>query len=167
MAQPIYQIVLGLSPILVGLAMTIPRIVDAFTDPIMGLISDRYSSRWGRRRPFIFIGAIMMALTYIMIWMVPRTFGEGAMFTWLVTTSILFFLAYTIFSVPVTSLTYELTPDYRERTRVMAFWGFFFSAGNLTINWYSPAATNLFEDPLIGARWVSVVAGLLILVLWV
>ena len=104
----------------------------------------------------------MMALTYIMIWMVPRTFGEGAMFTWLVTTSILFFLAYTIFSVPVTSLTYELTPDYRERTRVMAFWGFFFSAGNLAINWYSPAATNLFDDPLIGARWVSVVAGLLI-----
>ena len=142
--------------------MTIPRIVDAFTDPIMGLISDRYTSRWGRRRPFIFIGAIMMALTYIMIWMVPSTLGEGAMFTWLVTTSILFFLAYTIFSVPVTSLTYELTPDYRERTRVMAFWGFFFNAGNLAINWYSPAATNLFEDPLIGARWVSVVAGLLI-----
>ena len=162
MAQPIYQIVLGLSPILVGLAMTIPRIVDAFTDPIMGMISDRHSSRWGRRRPFIFIGAIMMALTYIMIWMVPRTFGEGAMFAWLVTTSVLFFLAYTIFSVPVTSLTYELTPDYKERTRVMAFWGFFFSAGNLAINWYSPAATNLFDDPLIGARWVSVVAGILI-----
>ena len=68
----------------------------------------------GRRRPFIFIGAIMMALTYIMIWMVPRTFGEGAMFAWLVTTSILFFLAYTIFSVPVTSLTYELTPITRK-----------------------------------------------------
>lgn len=162
MAQPIYQIVLGLSPMLVGLAMTIPRIVDAFTDPIMGVVSDKFTSRWGRRRPFIFTGAIMMAFTYVMIWMVPRTLGEGAMFTWLVSSSILFFLAYTIFSVPVTSLTYELTPDYRERTRVMAFWGFFFNTGNLAINWYAPAATNLFDDPVIGARWVAVVAGVLI-----
>lgn len=162
MAQPIYQIVLGLSPMLMGLAMTIPRIVDAFTDPIMGVVSDKFTSRWGRRRPFIFTGAIMMAFTYILIWMVPRTLGEGALFTWLVVSSILFFLAYTVFSVPVTSLTYELTPDYRERTRVMAFWGFFFNTGNLAINWYSPAATNLFEDPVIGARWVAVVAGVLI-----
>jgi GPH family glycoside/pentoside/hexuronide:cation symporter len=162
MAQPIYQIVLGVSPMMVGLAMTIPRIVDAFTDPIMGVISDKYSSRWGRRRPFIFIGAIMMAITYVMIWMVPRTLGEGAMFSWLVISSILFFLAYTVFSVPVTSLTYELTPDYRERTRIMAFWGFFFNAGNLAINWYAPAATNLFEDPLVGARWVAIVVGVVV-----
>ncbi len=162
MAQPIYQIVLGLSPMLLGLAMTIPRIVDAFTDPIMGVISDKYSSRWGRRRPFIFIGAIMMAVTYILIWMVPRTLGEGAMFSWLLISSILFFLAYTVFSVPLTSLTYELTPDYRERTRIMAFWGFFFNAGNLAINWYAPASMNFFEDPLTGARWVSVIVGVVV-----
>jgi GPH family glycoside/pentoside/hexuronide:cation symporter len=179
MAQPIFQIFLGLSPMLMGLAMTIPRVLDAFTDPIMGTISDKYSSKWGRRRPFIFIGALMMAITYMMIWWVPRSFGEGALFTWLVVSSILFFLAYTVYSVPVTSLTYELTPDYRERTRVMAFWGFFFSAGNLAINWYSPLATNekyfgardavtgvfqngLLGDHLTGARIASVVAGVLI-----
>jgi MFS family permease len=50
LAQPIYQIFLGLNPVLFGLAMTIPRFVDAFTDPVMGMVSDRFRSRWGRRR---------------------------------------------------------------------------------------------------------------------
>ena len=163
LGQPVYQIVLGLNPVLFGLAMTIPRILDALTDPIMGSISDKFRSRWGRRRPFIFSGALLMAVTYIMIWMVPRDFSQQGLFAWLVVSSILFFLSYTIFSIPLTGMTYELTPDYHERTRVMAFWGFFFNLGNLFINWYAPAATSgFFGDSITGARWVSVLVGALV-----
>jgi glycoside/pentoside/hexuronide:cation symporter, GPH family len=163
MAQPIYQIVLGLNPVLFGLAMTIPRIWDAFTDPVMGRISDRHHSRWGRRRPFIFSGALAMALSFMLIWMVPRGLSEWATFSWLVVSSILFFTAFTVFSVPLTSLTYELTPDYHERTRVMAFWGFFVTAGNLFINWYpSAAAWEGFGDVLAGARWVALGLGVVV-----
>ena len=67
MAQPIFQIFLGLNPALFGLAMTIPRVWDAFTDPIMGRFSDRYKSKYGRRRPFVFIGAFAVALTFLSI----------------------------------------------------------------------------------------------------
>ena len=72
MAQPIYQILLGLNPMLFGLAMTIPRILEAFADPFMGAISDRHRSPHGRRRPFIFFGAIATAVLFCLIWMVPR-----------------------------------------------------------------------------------------------
>ena len=53
LAMPIYSIALGVSPALVGLATAIPRLLDAFADPIMGNISDNARTRWGRRRPFI------------------------------------------------------------------------------------------------------------------
>jgi GPH family glycoside/pentoside/hexuronide:cation symporter len=163
MAQPIFQIFLGLNPALFGLAMTIPRIWDAFTDPIMGRISDRFRSRWGRRRPFVLIGAITMAITFASIWMVPRDLGEMGTFTWLVVTSILFFTAYTIYSVPCYALACEQTPDYHERTRVMFFWALFFNTGNLCVNWYLPATNlDIFPDTLIGARWVSLGLGVLI-----
>lgn len=163
MAQPIFQIFLGLNPALFGLAMTIPRIWDAFTDPIMGRISDRFKSRYGRRRPFVLIGAILMALSFISIWFVPEAWGETAKFAWLVTTSILFFTAYTIFAVPCYALACEVTPDYHERTRVMFFWALFFNIGNLAVNWYAPATTlGIFENPLIGARWVALVVGVVV-----
>lgn len=165
MAQPIYQIFLGLNPALFGLAMTIPRIWDAFTDPVMGRISDRHKSRWGRRRPFVFAGAITMALSFLSIWMVPRNLPQAGLFAWLVVSSILFFTAYTVYSVPCNALVYEQTPDYHERTRVMFFWALFFNIGNLCVNWYMPA-TNLgiFADTLAGARWVSFALGLLIFI---
>jgi len=160
MAQPIFQIFLGLNPALFGLAMTIPRVWDAFTDPIMGRISDRYKSKYGRRRPFILLGAVTMCVSFISIWFVPHGWGEMPTFVWLVATSILFFTAYTVFSVPCYALACEVTPDYHERTRVMFYWALFFNIGNLCINWYTPA-TNWagFDNPLEGARWVALAVG--------
>ena len=165
MAQPIYQIGLGLSPLLFGIAMTIPRLVDAFTDPIMGAISDNFRSRWGRRRPFIFVGAILTALFFASIWFVPRGASSTIVFSYLLVTTLLYFGAFTIFSIPLTSLSYEMTPDYHERTRVMAFWGFFVTCGNFVINWYAPAAHwSVFGDPLTGARWVGLFVGIVVFV---
>lgn len=164
MAQPIYQIFLGLNPALFGLAMTIPRIWDAFTDPVMGRISDRFHSRFGRRRPFVFWGASAMALSFASIWLVPQTSSDTILFTWLVISSILFFTAYTVYSVPCYALACEQTPDYHERTRLMFFWALFFNIGNLCVNWYLPA-TNLscFPNTLVGARWVSAALGIFVL----
>ena len=50
---------LGMNPALLGLLAALPRFFDAFTDPLMGYISDNTKSRWGRRRPYIFVGAIL------------------------------------------------------------------------------------------------------------
>lgn len=156
MAQPIFQIFLGLNPALFGLAMTIPRIWDAFTDPLMGRISDRTVSRYGRRRPYVFLGSIAVALSFLTIWMVPQNMSEMGTFLWLTVTSVLFFTAFTVYSVPFNALVYEQTPDYHERTRLMFYFALFYNIGNLCVNWYVPATNwSGFENSLVGARWIA------------
>jgi GPH family glycoside/pentoside/hexuronide:cation symporter len=119
---------LGMNPALVGLLGAIPRLFDAFTDPIMGYVSDNAKTRWGRRRPFILVGALVSALAFALLWQLPVGRSEGYMFTWFLLGSLLFYTGYTIFATPWVALGYELTPDYHERTRLM---GTQFFIGNL------------------------------------
>ena len=67
LAYPVYNILLGVDAAWIGIALMIPRIWDSITDPIMGKISDNFKSKWGRRRPFIVIGAILMGLFFALI----------------------------------------------------------------------------------------------------
>ena len=67
---------LGMDPVLWGILFFVPRMFDALTDPIMGFISDNTSSRWGRRRPYIFIGAIIAGLSFIALWQIYPENGE-------------------------------------------------------------------------------------------
>src|SRR5688572_21210248 len=108
---------LGVDPVKLGLALAVPRIWEAFIDPLMGTVSDNFRSRWGRRRPFIVAGAAAMALIYGLVWMVSPAWSESTKLAYFTGVSVLFFTAYTVFSVPYASLTYEITPDYHERTR--------------------------------------------------
>ena len=135
LAIPVFQMQLGIEPALVGVALALPRLWDAITDPLMGNLSDNFKSRWGRRRPFVFVGAILMGLLFGLLWMVPEDWSETGQLVWLLVGSILFFTAATIFSVPLGSLYYEATPDYDERTRVMAFGAFWNRIGEVTYQW--------------------------------
>ncbi len=119
---------LGMNPALVGLLGAIPRLTDAFTDPMMGYISDNARTRWGRRRPFIFAGAIIAAIFFALLWQLPSGQSENFYFIYFLVGSLLFYLGYTIFATPWVALGYELTPDYHERTRLM---GTQFFIGNL------------------------------------
>ena len=62
---------LGMNPALVGLLAALPRLTDAITDPLMGYISDHTRSRWGRRRPYIFTGAIAVGIMFMILWQLP------------------------------------------------------------------------------------------------
>jgi len=110
---------LGMNPALVGLLGALPRITDAITDPLMGYISDNTESRYGRRRPYIFIGAIAVGIIFALLWQLPVARSEAFYFWYFLSGSILFYLAYTVFATPWVALGYELTPDYHERTRLM------------------------------------------------
>jgi GPH family glycoside/pentoside/hexuronide:cation symporter len=115
---------LGMNPALVGLVGALPRLTDAITDPLMGFISDNTRSRWGRRRPYIFVGAIAAGLIYIALWQLPLDKGESFYFWYFLIGSFFFYLAYTVFATPWVALGYELTPDYHERTRLMGVQNF-------------------------------------------
>lgn len=110
---------LGMNPALVGLLASLPRLTDALTDPLMGYISDNTKSRWGRRRPYIFWGAISAGIVFALLWQLPVDKSESFYFWWFLAGSVIFFLAYTVFATPWVALGYELTPDYHERTRLM------------------------------------------------
>ena len=110
---------LGMNPALVGLLGALPRISDAITDPLMGYISDNTKTRWGRRRPFIFAGAIAVGVIFMVLWQLPAGKSEAFYFWYFLAGSIIFYLAYTMFATPWVALGYEMTPDYHERTRLM------------------------------------------------
>ena len=151
----------GMNPALVGLLSAIPRFTDAATDPVMGYISDNTRSRWGRRRPFIFAGAILAGLIFAALWQLPREAGEGLLFALFLAGSLLFFLAYTVFATPWVALGYELTPDYHERTRLMGVQNFFSQFAYLIAPWFLWfMELDSFIDIRDGASALAVLVGI-------
>jgi GPH family glycoside/pentoside/hexuronide:cation symporter len=160
---------LGMNPALVGLLGALPRLTDALTDPLMGFISDNTNTRWGRRRPFIFCGAIAVAIVFAMLWQLPAGKSEAFYFWWFLSGSIIFYLAYTVFATPWVALGYELTPDYHERTRLMGVQNFI---GQLAyvIGPYFLAIMNsklLFDNMVEGAAGLSIAIALAVVVVGV
>ncbi len=157
----IYNIGLGVDAWMIGLAVSIPRLWEAFTDPVVGNISDNTRSRWGRRRPYIFIGAILTGVFCMLMWMPPREVGATVHFTYFLIVSILFFTTYAIFSVPFSALGFELSSDYDERTRVMAYKVFFANLAVFCLPWAYKLCFVLGDnrDPIDGAKVVGLLYG--------
>jgi GPH family glycoside/pentoside/hexuronide:cation symporter len=157
---------LGMSPALVGLLGALPRLTDAITDPLMGYASDNTKSRWGRRRPYIFVGAISVAIVFTLLWQLPMGKSEGWYFWYFLGGSLIFFLAYTVYATPWVALGYELTPDYHERTRLMGVQNFF---GNIAymISPYFLAIMYLprFGDVVTGAGYLAMVIAAVVICL--
>jgi len=155
---------LGMSPALVGLLGALPRLTDAITDPLMGYASDNTRSRWGRRRPYIFVGAISVAIVFTLLWQLPPGKSEGWYFWYFLGGSLIFFLAYTVYATPWVALGYELTPDYHERTRLMGVQNFF---GNIAymISPYFLAIMFLpqFGDVVTGAGYLAMVIAVVVI----
>jgi GPH family glycoside/pentoside/hexuronide:cation symporter len=156
---------LGMNPALVGLLAAIPRLFDALTDPIMGYISDNTRSRWGRRRPYIFIGAISVGIVYAVLWQLPADRTEGFYFWYFLIGSLLFYLAYTVYATPWVALGYELTPDYHERTRLMGVQNFVGQLAYLVAPWFLLIMQNktLFDDMVDGAAWLAIAIALVVM----
>ncbi|TXD81965.1 MFS transporter [Subsaximicrobium wynnwilliamsii] len=111
----------GMDPFLAGLLGGLPRIFDAITDPIMGFISDNTNSRFGRRRPYIFVGAILSGILFAVLWQLDPDNSQNYNFWYFLILSMVFLIGNTMFATPLIGLGYEMTSDYNERTRLMAF----------------------------------------------
>ena len=158
---------LGMNPALVGWLGALPRLTDAFTDPLMGYISDNTHTRWGRRRPFIFVGAIAVGLTFALLWQLPGGHSETFYFWWFLLGSILFYAAYTVFATPWVALGYELTPDYHERTRLMGTQNFMGTLAFVVSPWFLSIMNSgkFFPDQVTGAAGLAVVIAIVVIAL--
>ncbi|MGA2762007.1 MAG: MFS transporter [Spirochaetia bacterium] len=110
-----------LGAILAGTAMLIGKICDAITDPTVGYLSDRTRNRWGRRRPWMFWGAIFLFFTMILQYTNPHIESQAWLFIYMAVAYCLLTTAFTMVNIPYGSLTPELTPDFDERTTLNAF----------------------------------------------
>jgi GPH family glycoside/pentoside/hexuronide:cation symporter len=142
---PIYNIGFGLSSVLIGWAVAIPRFFDTISDPVMGNISDNSRSRFGRRRPFIFAGGLLMAFAFGISYMASPYWPNAVLFAYVVTACVFFYLMYTVFSVPYYALGLELTPDYDERADVQKYRMVFASAAAFLLPWLYKACLSVGE----------------------
>lgn len=173
------NISLGLSAFWLGVILIIPRLWDAVSDPIIGHISDNARTRWGRRRPFILIGGILVAFFFVTMWWIPKGemvrvwFPSESGFQWfqlgyILFSLLLFFTACTIFEIPHGALGMEMTTDYHERTRLFSAKSFVGNLFAMSTPWlFALANMEIFKGPggneADGMRYVSLlIAGILV-----
>ena len=145
---------LGFPPFLWGLLFFVPRLFDALTDPIMGFITDNTRSRWGRRRPYIFVGAILTGLAFIVMWQLYEENSLTFNFTYFLAVSLVFYLGLTIFATPYVAMGYEMSRDFHERTRLMAVAQWIGQWAWVIVPWFWPLIydPDLFSSAAAGAR---------------
>ena len=170
--QMVAILILGLSidPVWVGLIGCIPRLFDAVIDPIVGFNSDNARTRWGRRRPFIFVGAIAAGVCYMLMFQMYPENGPTYNAIYFLIFQILFFAAFTCYSIPWIALGYEMTPDYHERTSLQSWSRVFAQVPWLLAPWcwaimfsFKNAETGE-PDQVLGARVSSIVIGFVIII---
>jgi len=178
LAYNIFQVGMGISPFVIGLALSASRIVEGVTDPIIGHISDNTRSRFGRRRPWIMIGAVIMTIVFISIWFTPRSVsdinflgiaikGTFLQALYLIVTVSLFFMTFTIWQIPFSGLGLELEVDYNERTKLQIFKivpSYIMGALIGSLYLITQLKSLWGGDEITGARYVGVFVGIFILV---
>ncbi|MGB9789447.1 MAG: MFS transporter [Thermotoga caldifontis] len=117
--------VMRINPALAGTVIMMSKIWDAITDPIMGVISDRTRTRFGRRRFYFLIGIPLIFLSFFLMWYVPNFHSELSRFYYALFSYIFFATIITMVMIPYNALAPELTMDYNERISLNSFRMFF------------------------------------------
>ena len=157
-----YTDVVGINITVLGYIMFSVRLFDAVTDPAIGYISDRTRTRFGRRRPYLAVGSVLVAVAMVLLFNPPA--ASATLYTaWFGVSIYMLFLFWTAVVVPFESLGPEITFDYHERTSLFGLRDGFLIAGTLAAA-SSPALVGwLFDLPgnAAGERakffWIAVI----------
>lgn len=139
-----------LNPFVISIILTVTKVWDAVNDPVVGMVSDRVHTRWGRRRPWFLFGAIPFGLTFFLLFLVPNL-GSAGLFVYYLVVSLALDMAFTVVNVPYTALTAELTRDYDERTTLNSYRFAFSITAGLLAAFFFPIIVNALK-PVIGEQ---------------
>ncbi len=161
--NPVFVLGYGISPALLSMLGMIYRFVDAVFDMVVGWVSDRTRTRWGRRRPYIFVGAILGGLWIPVIWFFGRNWSQGTIILWMASCMLVLLLLNSIWNIPFQCMLLEMTPNSNERTNVAAWRGYLGWVGWLLMAWswritQLPIFHNAVGKPdvVLGARWLTI-----------
>ena len=124
-----YTQILGVNASLVGLIVTLALVVDAVSDPAMGMLSDRLKHRWGRRHPPMLLAAFPLGFFFVGLFQPPESFASAGLALWLLVFAVGTRLSLTAFSVPHLALGAELAPTRIGRSRIMSWHAIFLWVG--------------------------------------
>lgn len=159
--------VLKIEPVIAGAMITGSKLYDAATDPLMGFISDRTRSRWGRRRPYLLLGGIISGLSFAWLFAQPPSDGSTAHYAMVVLALLLVSTGYTIFNVPYLAMPAEMISDYHQRAVLMSYRVFLIAVGTFVGIAGTPALVDWFQQglgqtPLEAYRHMGMVIGAII-----
>ncbi|PAW76021.1 MAG: hypothetical protein B9S32_16570 [Verrucomicrobia bacterium Tous-C9LFEB] len=164
MANPIFNVIYGVDPVLIGIAFSLPRFWEILIDPWIGALSDRTHSKMGRRHPYMIWGGIFGFLTFAMVWFVPKGMSATMAGWWLIAFALAHFTAYSFFMVPYSALLGEVSTVPSERMKAMSFRTAFVSVGTFLMGWiYWLCQRDCFENTAEGMKYVGIGFGLLLL----
>jgi GPH family glycoside/pentoside/hexuronide:cation symporter len=156
------------APALAANALLVGKIWDAVNDPLFGWISDRTTSRFGKRRVYMIFGALPLAVAIGLLWIVPRGLADPWIFVWIAGTFVLFDTMWTLTNVPYYALTAELTDDYDERASLTAFRMVLGVPAYIVGAALTPVLVGLFAAKRTGYGVTGILYGLLAaVVLWI
>lgn len=161
-AFPAYGMILGLDPALIGMVFALMRLYDAVTDPVVGWLSDNTRSRWGRRKPYMFVGALLGGLTFALLWLPSAEWSDTLKTVYFIGMSVLFYTSFTVMVIPGDALGWELTSDYAERTRVMSWFSVTVKISLLILPWmFALTQSSFWKSEQQGLRVVGAAFGFL------
>ena len=122
---------LGIAAGVAATLLLVSKLYDMVTDPLMGVISDRTQTRWGRRRPFLLLGGLVSAAGFFLIFNAPAMDGQALLTAWVLGALLLTYTGYTLFNIPYLAMPAEMTTHYHERTSLMSWRIVFVNIGAL------------------------------------
>ncbi|MBU1751530.1 MAG: MFS transporter, partial [Chloroflexi bacterium] len=157
-----------IAPALAGGALMVGKVWDAVNDPLFGWISDRTTSRFGKRRVYMIFGALPLAVSIVLLWFVPQGLPDVALFAWIAGTFIVYDTMNTLTSVPYYALTAELTQDYDERASLTTFRMVLGVPAYMVGAAFTPAIVGLFATKRLGYGVTGIIyAVIAAAVLWI
>ncbi len=154
--------IVGLRPAYAGAAILLGKLWDAVTDPMVGNISDRTNSRWGRRRAFLLFGTLPLGITFFMLWIIPGNLSQFQLFLYATITYMFHMTSITAVMVPYQTLTGEMTLDYNERTSLIGYRMLFSIFGGLVAVILPKTIMDAFQVKSTGFIIMGIVFGICI-----